>query len=117
MKLQFGPPQLLSTHSREKQTTEPGESGCAVVIEGSQIVLLTTQGAYSPLAALSRNLNRYVRQASPDGVTAVNTDGGAGDKIGSPGRQKDSGPGAFIGITETAGWRPRKNFLVQQRWW
>ena len=47
-----------------------------------------------------------MRQASPDGVTAVNADGGAGDKIGSPGRQKDSGSDAFIGITKTAGWRP-----------
>ena len=73
------------------------------MIEGSQIVQLTTQGAYSPLVALSRNLNRYVREVSPDGVTAVNADGGAGDKIGSPGRQKDSGSDAFIGITKTAG--------------
>jgi ATP-dependent exoDNAse (exonuclease V) alpha subunit len=59
---------------------------------------------------------QHRRQASPDGVTAVNADGGAGDKIGSPGRQKDSGSDAFIGITKTAGWRASNDFLVQQRW-
>ena len=51
-----------------------------------------------------------MRQASPDGVTAVNADGGAGDKIGSPGRQKDSGSDAFIGITKTAGWRASNDY-------
>ena len=59
---------------------------------------------------------QHRRQASPDGVTAVNADGGAGDKIGSPGRQKDSGSDAFIGITKTAGWRASNDFLVQLRW-
>jgi hypothetical protein len=41
-------------------------------------------------------------QDSPDGVTAINEDGSAGDKIGSSGRQKDSGAGKFVGTTPAA---------------
>jgi hypothetical protein len=52
-------------------------------------------------------------QDSPDGVTAINEDGSASDKIGSSGRQKDSGAGKFVGTTPAASRCPCNDFLVQ----